>query len=57
MELSTIDLHEAFNPKLITCVCAGTLLSFSLSWIVSIPLTRDGRDRACSDWEALWGIL
>jgi predicted permease len=45
MELSSVDLHDAFNPKLITYVCAGTLLSFALSWIVSIPFTRDGRDR------------
>lgn len=57
MELSSVDLHDAFNPKLITYVCAGTLLSCALGWIVSIPFTRDGREWACSYWKALWEIL
>ena len=46
LKLSTADFNIAFNPKLIILVYVGIAVFFTLIWIVSIPLTKNGRDRA-----------
>ncbi len=46
LELSTADFNIAFNPKLIILVYVGIAIFFTLIWIVSIPLAKDGKDRA-----------
>lgn len=46
LELSAIDFSNALDAAQIVYVCAGTLFSFALSWILSKPFIRDARDRS-----------
>ena len=46
LELSTADFNIAFNPKLLIFVYVGIASVFALIWIVSIPLAKNGKDRA-----------
>lgn len=46
IKLATADFSQAFDLKLIIFVYAGIIFSFILIWIISILLTKNGRDRA-----------
>jgi len=46
LKLSTADFNIAFNLKEIIFVFGGVIIFFIIIWIVSIPLTKNGRDRA-----------
>lgn len=46
VELSTTDFRVTFDLKPIVFVYIGILIFFALTWIVSIFLTKEGRDQA-----------
>jgi predicted permease len=46
MEIATIELSEVLDLDLILFVYIGTLISFGLSWIISIPFIKEPRDRS-----------
>lgn len=46
MEIATIEISEVLNLDLIVFVYIGTLISFGLAWIISIPFIKEPRDRS-----------
>lgn len=46
VELSGLDLRNAFDIDSIGYVYVGTLLSFIIIWIITIPFIKDGKDRS-----------
>ena len=46
MEIATMKISEVLDFNLILFVYIGTLLSFGLGWIISIPFIKEPRDKA-----------
>ncbi len=46
IEIISVDIGKIFDAGAIIFVYAGTLVAFSLAWIVSGFLTKDGKDKA-----------
>ncbi len=46
IEIAKIDLDVILDLKLILFVYAGTLISFILIWLFSIPFIKDGKDQS-----------
>lgn len=47
VKLSTPDFDLTFNFKPIIFIYICIFFFFALSWLISIPLSKNGKDRAC----------
>ena len=45
IQIATTDFGTVLNPKQIVFAYAGVMASFAFSWLISIIVTRDGKDR------------
>lgn len=46
IEILNVDIGKIFDLGAVTFVYAGTLVAFSVAWIISGFLTKDGKDKA-----------
>jgi malonate transporter len=46
VEIATMEISEVLNLDLIIFVYIGTLISFGLAWVISIPFIKEPRDRS-----------
>jgi predicted permease len=46
MQIAGMDLSKAINFPLIAFIYIGTIITFILIWLASIPFIKDGRDRS-----------
>lgn len=46
MQIAEMDLSKAINFPQIILIYIGTIASFILIWLISIPFIKDGRDRS-----------
>lgn len=45
LELYNLDLSKVFEPKEVIYIYAGTLISFAIGWLATLPFIRDGKDK------------